>query len=273
MPSTKVNGIDIRYEVSGNGPTFVWLHGLIGSIERARNFGEGMDALAGRGIRLVAWEARGHGESGYTKNEADYTWTAHANDLRALVDALGIERACFGGSSMGAWVSTVFAVENPERVDKLVLVAPPPLADTIQTAQQVFCGLASLIEAVGVEQAAEIVIKLPQYEEMQKKDPQQFELTHQWLRTVRAEPAPYAIRGLLNGPQLTRERFGEISVPTLIVAHPDDPIHPASSADALHDAITGSRLVMAPDMDHFRTHHDELIDHVATFLSDDPRAK
>jgi pimeloyl-ACP methyl ester carboxylesterase len=267
MASTAVNGIDIHYEVSGVGPTFIWLHGLIGSIDRSRAFGEGMDGLAERGVRLLAWEARGHGESGYTENEADYTWTAHANDLRALVDALGIERACFGGSSMGAWVSTMFAIENPERVDRLVVVAPPPLADAIETAQQVFCGLASLVEAVGVEQAAEIVMKLPQYAEMEEKDPKQFALTREWMRTLRAETAPYAIRGLLNGPQLTAERFGEIRVPTLIVAHPDDPIHPASSADALHAAVAGSQLVMAPDMDHFRTYHDELIDSIATFLT------
>ena len=266
MATTNVNGIRLRYEVSGEGPALVWLHGLMGSIERSRAFGEGMDGLAQRGVRLIAYEARGHGESGYTEDEADYTWSAHAEDMRALLDQLGIERACIGGGSMGAGVSVVFALKHPERVEKLVLVAPPPLAGTIGTAQQLFCGLASLIETVGREQAAEIVMQLPQFAELKDSDPKQHELMREWLRTVHAQATPCAIRGLLNGPALPHERFGEIRVPALIVAHPDDPIHPVSSAQALHEAIAGSQLVVAPDMSYYREHHKELIDRVATFL-------
>jgi pimeloyl-ACP methyl ester carboxylesterase len=266
MPHANVNGVRLRYEVSGDGPTVVWLHGLMGSIDRSRAFGEGMDGLAERGFRLLAYEARGHGESEYTENEADYTWSSHASDMRALLEALDIERAIIGGGSMGAGTGIVFALENPERVEKLVLLAPPPLAATIETAQQVFCGLASLIDAVGREKAAEIVMQLPQYTELKASDPKQYELMRDWLSTVHPIATPFAIRGLLNGPALPEERFAEIGVPTLIVAHPDDPIHPTSTAEKLHASITGSQLVMAPSMNHFREHHNELLDTVSGFL-------
>lgn len=273
MPYVTANGVRLRYEVSGDGPTVVWLHGLMGSIDRSRAFGEGMDGLGEHGFRLLAYEARGHGESEYTENEADYTWLSHANDMRALLDALDVDRAIIGGGSMGAGVSVVFAIGQPERVEKLVVLAPPPLATTIETAQQVFCGLASLIDAVGREKAAEIVMQIPQYTELKESDPRQYELMREWLSTVHPKATPFAIRGLLNGPALPEERFAEIRVPTLIVAHPDDPIHPTSTADKLHTSIAGSQLVMAPSMNHFREHHTELIDNVATFLSDDKRAK
>jgi pimeloyl-ACP methyl ester carboxylesterase len=266
MPYANVNGIRLRYEEQGEGPTVVWLHGLMGSIERSRAFGEGMDALAGREFRLIAYDARGHGESEFTENEADYTWTSHANDMRALMDALGIERAIIGGGSMGAGTSIVFALEHPERVEKLVLLAPPPLAETIDTAQQVFCGLASLIESVGVEKAAEIVLQLPQYGDMRENDPAQYAQMSEWLRGLRADSTPVAVRGLLNGPALPEERFADVRVPTLIVAHPDDPIHPVSTAEKLHASIAGSQLVVAPSMNHFREHHDELIESVAAFV-------
>jgi pimeloyl-ACP methyl ester carboxylesterase len=269
MPYANVNGVRLRYEISGDGPTIVWLHGLMGSIDRSRAFGEGMDGLAERGFRLIAYEARGHGDSGYTENEADYTWSSHANDMRALLDALDIERAIIGGGSMGAGTSIVFALDHPERIEKLVLLAPPPLAATIETAQQVFCGLASLIDAVGREKAAEIVMQLPQYTELKASDHKAYELMREWLSTVHPKATPFAIRGLLNGPALPEERFGEIGVPTLIVAHPDDPIHPASTAEKLHESIDGSQLVMAPTMNHFRDHHKELIDSVANFLTED----
>jgi 3-oxoadipate enol-lactonase len=273
MPTAKINGVDLRYEVAGDGATLVWLHGLMGSIERSRAFGEGMEGLVERGVRLIMYEARGHGDSGYTENESDYTWEAHARDMRALLDLLGIERAFIGGGSMGAGVSILFALEQPERVEKLVLVAPPPLAGTIATGQQLFCGLASLIEGVGVEQAAEIVMQLPQFAELKESDPKQHALTREWLRTVHPKATPFAIRGLLNGPALPEERFGEIHVPALIVAHPADPIHPTSTAEKLHEAIAGSQLVMAPSMNHFREHHNELIDTIAAFLRDGTSAK
>lgn len=273
MPYAKVNGVRLRYEVSGDGPTVVWLHGLMGSIDRSRAFGEGMDGLAERGFRLIAYEARGHGESEYTESEADYTWSSHAKDMRALLDALDIGRAIIGGGSMGAGISIVFALEHPERVEQLVLVAPPPLAATIETAQQVFCGLASLIDAVGREKAAEIVMQLPQYVEMKESDPKQYELMREWLSSVHPQATPFAIRGLLNGAPLPEERFAEIRVPTLIVAHPDDPIHPTSTAEKLHASTAGSQLVMAPSMNHFRERHGELIDNVATFLGDSTPAK
>ncbi len=266
MKRANVNSVALRYEVSGSGPTLVWLHGLMGSIDRARAFGEGVEALAERGVRLVTYEARGHGESGYTENEADYTWSAHASDMLALMDALGIERAHIGGGSMGAGISVMLALDHPERVEKLVLLAPPPLADTIDTAQQLFCGLASLIEAVGREQAAEIVMQLPQFAELKDGDPKQHDLMREWLRTVHPQATPFAIRGLLNGPALPLERFAEVRVPTLIVAHPDDPIHPVSTAEKLHEAIAGSKLVMAPNMNHYRTHHAELLEAIEAFL-------
>jgi 3-oxoadipate enol-lactonase len=267
MARANINGSDVHYEVSGDGPTLVWLHGLMGSIERSRTFAENMAELAERGYRVVAYDARGHGESGYTTDEAGYSWEAHAEDMRALMDELGIERACVGGGSMGAGVSVTFALAHPERVERLVLVAPPPLAHTIGTAQQIFGALATLIESVGVERAVEIVMQLPDYVALKERDPKQYELTRDWFLGLHPKATPLAIRGLLFGPALAADRFAEIEVPALIVAHPDDPIHPTSSAERLHEAIAGSQLVVAPEQNYYREHHEELIEVVAEFLS------
>jgi len=273
VSTAKINGVDLHYEVSGEGPTLVWLHGLMGSIERSRMFGEGMERLAQRSVRRVAYDARGHGESGYTANESDYSWAAHADDMRALMDELGIKRACIGGGSMGAGVSVMFALAHPERVEKLVLVAPPPLAETIGTAQQIFGGLATLIESVGLEKAVEIVMQLPEYAALKESDPAQFALIRDWLLSQNPASVVYAIRGLLFGPALPDERFGEITAPTLIVPHQDDPIHPTSSAERLHEAIAGSRLVIAPEQNYYRERHEELLETVASFLRHDGSAK
>jgi pimeloyl-ACP methyl ester carboxylesterase len=77
-----------------------------------------------------------------------------------------------------------------------------------------------------------------------------------------------AIRGLLGGPPLPAERFGEIAAPTLIVAHPDDDIHPLTSAQALHRAVEGSRLLVAPTMTYYRENSEELASIIEGFLLD-----
>jgi 3-oxoadipate enol-lactonase len=261
-----INGIDVHYEVSGKGPAIVWLHGLMGSIARQRQVNEGIDGLERRGFRLISYDARGHGESGFTEDEADYSWAAHAEVLAALLQHLGIERTLLGGGSMGAGVSLTFALDHPGRVDKLVLVAPPPFADTFEPAKQLFNGFATLIEAQGIEKAVEVAMQLPQFAELKDTQPEEYEQIREWLLSQRPRAVVPAIRGLLNGPPLPEDRFSEIKAPALIVAHPDDPIHPQSSAERLHADIAGSRLIVAPEMMYFQEHHDELLEAIAAFL-------
>ncbi len=274
MATANVNGIDLYYEVRGAGPTLVWLHGLMEAIARSREIGEGVEELAERGFRVVSYDARGHGESGYTEDESHYTVQAHAEDMAALFDHLGIERAHLGGRSMGAGVSICLALAHPERVERLVLLLPPALAATLGPPQQVFGGLATLIEAQGLEQAVDVAMQLPQFVELRETDPQEYESMRGWLLSQRPASVVPAIRGLLvNGPPLPEERFAEIRAPALIVGQPDDEIHPASSAETLHAAIAGSRLLMAPTFDYYRSHHDELLDAVASFLREDVAGK
>jgi pimeloyl-ACP methyl ester carboxylesterase len=261
-----VNGFELHYEVSGEGPPLVWLHGLMGSIERERQFREGVHGLERRGVRLIAYDARGHGASGYTSNEADYTWQSHAADMLALLDHLGLERAHIGGGSMGAGVAICVAIDHPERVNKLVLLAPPPMADSIAVAQQIFGAFATLIESQGIERAVEVALMLPPFAGMKDSAPEEYKRTRRWLLTLDPTATPLAIRGLLNDSQLPDQRLGEIRAPALVVGHPDDPVHPQSSAERLRDAIAGAELVMAPDMNYYRDHGDELLDQVAAFL-------
>jgi len=112
----------------------------------------------------------------------------------------------------------------------------------------------------------EVTLELPEYKAMQSDDPQRYEQQRPLLAGIREETAAVAIRGLLFGPALPEERFGEIAALTLIIAQPDDAIHPVSTAEKLHNAIAGSRLVMAPRFRYYRTHEEDLIDTVAGFL-------
>lgn len=99
----------------GTGPAIVFLHA---GVADKRMWRDQMAAFAGR-HRVVAYDRRGFGESRY---EAETF--SHMQDLRAVLDGLGIERACLVGCSQGGRFAVDFALAFPQRVDKLVLVAP-----------------------------------------------------------------------------------------------------------------------------------------------------
>lgn len=109
------NGIRLEYEVIGAGRPFVFLHGMGGSIAQIRAVYEPLD-----GVKLITMNQQGHGESGV--NWETFGFDRMAEDVCALLDRLGIDRAVIGGISMGAAVALNLALRYPERVEKLLLI-------------------------------------------------------------------------------------------------------------------------------------------------------
>lgn len=111
----RVPGSTLFYESAGTGSPVILLHG--GNLDR-RMWDAEFGALQ-RTHRVIRYDARGYGRSG----AADTAFSAH-HDLRALMDALQLQRASLVGLSLGGRVAMDFALAHPERVDRLVLVAP-----------------------------------------------------------------------------------------------------------------------------------------------------
>src|SRR5919112_390397 len=120
--SVRLDGTHFRYRETGDssGPVLVLLHALG---EDAGDWDEVAEALSNR-YRVLALDQRGHGRSEYT---ARYSFELMRDDLRAFVDALGLEQFSLMGHSMGGLVALLFAEEHPDRVQRLVIedAAPP----------------------------------------------------------------------------------------------------------------------------------------------------
>jgi len=110
-------GERIHFESAGTGEAVVLTHGYGGN--HASWFQQVPDLA--RDHRVVAWDQRGFGRS--TRSTGRLGPVAAADDLGALLDHLGIERAHLVGQSMGGWSVLGFALRHPERVRKLVLAA------------------------------------------------------------------------------------------------------------------------------------------------------
>ena len=132
------DGARIWYAEFGEGPPVVLLHGGLGN---AGNWAYQVPALVAAGYRVVGIDSRGQGRS--SRDERPYSYQLMAADTRAVLDALGIERAAFIGWSDGAVTSLEVARAAPERVAGVFFFAcnvdgtgalpfaPTPLIDRI----------------------------------------------------------------------------------------------------------------------------------------------
>jgi pimeloyl-ACP methyl ester carboxylesterase len=110
-----VNGLHMYYEVDGDGPPLVLLHGGVLNIEL--NYADLIPHLVQR-HRVIAVETQGHGRTGNI--DRPITYPNMASDVVGLLDHLGIDRADVMGHSMGGGTTMELAVSHPDRVRKVV---------------------------------------------------------------------------------------------------------------------------------------------------------
>ena len=112
-----VGGVEIHYEMHGDGPSLVLLHG---GVIPSQTFGAPLAAMA-KTHRVIAIHLRGHGFS--TDSDAPWSDELFADDVAAVLRHLGIGKARFMGYSLGAAVSLQVAIRYPELVEKVVSVS------------------------------------------------------------------------------------------------------------------------------------------------------
>jgi pimeloyl-ACP methyl ester carboxylesterase len=264
MPTVHVRGIDLYYEEHGTGPNLLFAHGLMSSVALAPRFGERIEDVAARGVHVVAYDARGHGRSGYTTKRADYSWSSQAEDMHGLIQALGLAPTSIYGGSMGAATAMLVALDHPSDVDRLILRAPPGFGATIKPAQRQFAILAVLFRLLGPALTARIVMMTPSARREQRANPN-LDLRSFFASQRRASIVP-AIQGVLSGEPFPVHRLDGIRHPTLILAHPDDPIHPLSSAELLHERLPHAKLAVAPSATYWQENPSALTHVVAAFV-------
>lgn len=115
-----VNGLRMYYEIHGEGEPVVLLHGSFMTIT---NNWTDMIARLSKGRRVIAIEMQGHGRT--ADIDRAFTYDHLADDVAALLDYLGIERADLLGYSMGAGVAMLTAIRHPEKVGRVVSISAP----------------------------------------------------------------------------------------------------------------------------------------------------
>ncbi|MER7501418.1 alpha/beta fold hydrolase [Nonomuraea pusilla] len=230
----------LRYEEHGDGPLAVYAHGMLGS--RASDARTGLlnwPSVAERTARrVVAYDARGHGESTGRAEPADYLFPALADDLLTLLDEVGDGAPVAGvGASMGTATLLHAALKAPGRFDRLVLTIPPTAWETRPAKAEEYRRLADLIERHGV---AEGLAKAAEGAEV----PAIFRdldvpVT---LPDVAEDLLPSLLRGAARGDLPAPADLAALTLPVLILAWDTDPAHPVSTAERLREVLPGSTL-------------------------------
>ncbi len=114
-----VNGIELYYEIHGEGQPLLLLHGGLGALEM---FGENLRTLAA-GRQVIAVDLQAHGRT--ADIDRPISLEAMADDIAALIKYLGIGKADVLGYSMGGGVAVQTAIRHPDIVRKLVAVSFP----------------------------------------------------------------------------------------------------------------------------------------------------
>ncbi len=225
-------------------PPIVLLHGLTAT---RRYVVMGSRALERAGHRVVAYDARGHGRSTPAPESSAYNYQRLADDLEAVLDACGLERAVLAGASMGAQTAVRFALEQPERVAALGLITPAfdPAAPAGPDAFAGWDALARGLRERGVEGFLEA------YDLSAVPAAWRVTVERVLRQRLSAHEHPAAVADALQAVPRSRpfEDFAElrrIEAPTVVLASRDeaDPGHPLAVGERYAAATPGARLVV-----------------------------
>src|ERR1700704_5265748 len=122
MPKSNRDGVEIYYEVHGNGPILLLTHGYSSTSE----MWNGQTAALSEHHKLVLWDMRGYGQSDYPDDASAYSEASTVADMAALLDQVDASSAIVGGLSLGGYMSLAFYRAHPERVRALLIIDTGP---------------------------------------------------------------------------------------------------------------------------------------------------
>lgn len=232
--------VELMTESFGAGPWLIFAHGLTGARQGVKR----QFALLAAQYRIVVFDQRGHGESTPVTDPAGYRVEEMADDMGAVMDALGIERAIVGGESMGAATALNFALRHPHRVDRLLLTAPA-FGDAPNTEGDRFRQIADAITTFGMERF--LVAAHQTWKHELHWSPEVVEYVSALFSAHNEASLVAAIRGVMPWiplPDLTV--LPALACPTCIISWDDDPLHPAALAARFAAQLPRAHLVKMP---------------------------
>ena len=217
-------------------------------------------ALAER-LRVVRYDTRGHGRSPVP--EGPYSIDDLADDLLALLDRLGVEKAHVVGLSLGGMTAMRLAARNPERVDRLAVLCTSAQLGPAQA----WLDRAATVRAEGTGAVADAVVARWYTPAFAAAHPDRVEAAKAMISSIAPEGYASCCEAIA-AMDLTGD-LPDITAPTLAVAGADDPATPPEHLERIAAAVKDGRLLVVPQSAHIASQEQPeavtraLLDHLS----------
>jgi 3-oxoadipate enol-lactonase len=240
----RVNQTDIAYDDHGIGLPVIFLHAF--PLNRSM-WSDLMAALLNeQRFRLVALDWRGFGESEINTHLS--TMELLADDVAALMDALGMQQAVLCGLSMGGYAAFAFLRKYPERVRGLILADTRPGADSAE-AKANREKVARLVEEQGTGAIADLQIPNLLSGYTRQQHPEVEVRVRQMINAATSTGIAAASRGMATRSDAT-DLLPRIGCPTLVLVGEHDGLTPPTIARDYATGIPGAQFAVIPQAGH-----------------------
>lgn len=237
-----INKIRMGYTDTGRGTPVVLVHGY----PLNRSMWDAQVSDLSKDFRIIAPDLRGHGESDAPSGVN--TMDIIADDLRALLDHLNIQKVVLVGFSMGGYAAFAFQRKHANRLQALVLADTRPQSDTPEgkqgrenTAQTVIKdGVTGVATATAPRMLAPTTVQ---------GKPDVVEQVKNIMASTPVNGYVGDLRGLAERPDSTTT-LSQITVPTLIIVGEQDAVTPPADSEMMAKTIKNAKLVKIPNAGH-----------------------
>ncbi|MES3636580.1 alpha/beta fold hydrolase [Mycobacterium intracellulare] len=245
---TQAGDYRIHYHELGEGPAVIMLHGAGPGATSWANYQGNIEAFA-QSHRTILVDMPGFGGSDEITSMDEPATTIRARVLRDLMDNLGIERASFVGNSYGGAVAMAFAVDYPERTDRLILMAAAGTLKTIFTLQPTEGHRAMRIAAKNPTEETMRPVVAAFMHDPSKMSPEAFKRR---VEAAQNQPLRETPMGTSTAPWRDQEpELHRIQAKTLIIWGREDRVNPLEIGLLLLREIPDSRLLIVRNCGHW----------------------
>ena len=248
MPEAIINGFRMYYETHGSGTPLVMIHGGLGGGEGCAQMMEHHAEVLSGSFQVIAYDRRAAGRS-ETPSDG-YSIPNYSEDLRSLLDHLGVSRAHILGSSAGGPIALQFALDHPDMTLSLLLINTMTYVQESERAvrQGELDDIKQTLSEKGKEAAVEAGLD-SRWPVMRESDPERF-ATLLALNLEQFDGITKTIQSYLDIADSIESRLHEINMPSMIVHGDADSRINIMCGLQLHQGIAGSEFHVIPGAEH-----------------------
>ncbi|MGK0376040.1 MAG: pimeloyl-ACP methyl ester carboxylesterase [Arenicella sp.] len=245
------NGDRIHFRDQGaiNKPALVLIHGTSASLHTWQPL---VDSLSDR-YRLISLDLPGHGLTG-ANAERDYSRQAMVRAIWQVLDHLDIQSATLVGNSLGGAVAWASALDNPERVEALILLAPSGAPRTSVSKSNI--GFKILASSVGQALMKKItprsIIQVSLVQTVAVPEVVTEQMVDRYWQLLRMQGNRQAMIDLANTPRDEKAwtKFSSIKAPTLVIWGEQDGVLPVTMVTTFENQIKNARVITLENVGH-----------------------